>query len=177
VPRVAIPRTCKYRRQPTYAKLLLRVYRDRTWNAFEGKLLKPGALIDEAELWPTPEYPEIPLLLEYAGHDRTGRGHRRSNDIYLLWRYERSRAAWVELIKCTCQGADWIEQLKPIAIAELGRAVLPVTMEEAAAQAASVTGRVLGVLDHELEMLGPRDRHLVMTFVYQEFSARAVAYA
>jgi hypothetical protein len=141
--------------------------------AFEGKLLKPGTLIDEAELWPTPEYPETPLLLEYAGNDHTGRGHRRSNDIYLLWRFDRARRCWVELIRATCQGADWIEQLKPIAFAELGRALAPPDPNAAA----GISGRVLSVLDHELEMLGAGDRHLVMAFVYQEFSARAVAFA
>ena len=139
-------------------------------NAFDGILLKPGSAIDESALWPTPEFPENPLLLEYAGNDHTGRGHRRSNDIYLLWRYDRARSCWVELVKCTSQGADWIEQLKAIALQELARGESPGNV----VNAAGVSGCVL---DHELEMLSPIDRHLVMSYVYQEFSARAVAYA
>ena len=123
-----IPRTCRHRGQLTYAKLLVRVYPHRAMaNAFEGKLLKPGALIDEAELRPTLEYPAIPLLLEYAGNDRTGRGHRRSHDIYLLWRYDRAYGGWEELVRCASQGADWIQHLKPVALAELNRGVEPRT--------------------------------------------------
>lgn len=131
MPSVRIPRTCQSRNVLTYAKLLLRVYPERRINAYEGKLLKPGAVIDETDLWPSAEYPAIPLLLEYAGTDgskRDGskRGHNRAHDIYVLWRYDQARVQ---------------------------------------------------ALDHELEMLGPGDRHLVMAFVYQEFSVRAVAFA
>jgi len=144
-------------------------------DTFEGKLFKPGAPIDVAELWPTDEYPAIPLLLEYAGNDHTGRGSRRSNDIYLLWKLERDElgSRWIELARCLTQSADWIDQVRPIAMRELARtapAFDPST-------AADISGRVVGMLDHELEMLGPADRHLVMSFIYQQVAARAVTYA
>lgn len=170
--RVHIPKTSLSRNALTYAKLLCRVCPRRTFDAFEGALLRPGALIDEAALWPTPEYPAIPILLEYAGNDQSGRGHRRSNDIYLLWRYDAAAGAWRELIRCTSQGADWIEQMKPIALREIARSAEPID----ARHAADVSGRVLGVLDQALERLGSDERHLVMAFVYQAFSARNTAY-
>lgn len=174
--RVAIPRTCPRRQDLTYARLLLRVYPLRTMaNAFEGVLLKPGAMVDESALWPSPEYPEIPILLEYAGSDRTGRGHNRSNDVYLLWRYDRARGAWVEIARSVSRGAEWIERIKAVALLELGLPVLPADPADTAS-AAGITDRVLGLLDRELERLCPQDRHLVMNFVYQEFSARAAAY-
>jgi hypothetical protein len=141
-------------------------------NAFEGLLLKPGATFEEAALWPTSEYPAMPLLLEYAGTDRTGSGHRRSNDIYVLWRYDRGRGCWDELIRATSQGMDWIEQLKAVALQELGRTIAPFD----ASAAHCVSRRVLGALDHELEMLDADDRLLVMSFVYQEFTSRALAF-
>jgi len=170
---VRIPRSRLTRRDTTYAKLLLRVYPRRTMaNAFEGVLLKPGSLIDETALWPEPEYPSTPLLLEYAGNDHTGRGHRRSNDIYLLWKYDRERG-WVELVRCTSQGADWIEHMKAIALLELRRDIVPAD----AWSAASISALVLAALDKHLELLDPLERHLAMSFVYQEFSARALAFA
>lgn len=156
----------------TFATLLLRVYPRRSVAAFEGKRLKPGALIDEAELWPTPDYPSTPVLLEYAGNDHSGWGHRPSNDIYLLWRYDRERGRWTELARHTGQGAEWQESFKTIAFREIARDTQPID----AAAAAAVSGRVLGVLDSELELLGSADRLLVMNYVYQEFSARAVQY-
>lgn len=170
--RVLIPRTSQSRGALGYAKLLCRVRPRRTFDAFEGTLLRPGARIDEADLRPAPDYPAIPILLEYAGHDSSGRGHRRSNDIYVLWRYDAAACGWLELIRCTCQGADWIEQLKPIALREIARSSEPVD----ARHAADVCGRVLGVLDQALERLDRDERHLVMSFVYQAFSARSAAY-
>ncbi len=136
-------------------------------------LIKTGATIEESALWPTPDYPAVPLLLEYAGNDRTGRGHNRSNDIYLLWRYERESGRWVALLKCTGQGTDWIAPVKQRALAELARTAPPLSCTHAS----DVCVRVLAALDHELELLDTVNRHLVMSFVYQEFSARAVAYA
>jgi hypothetical protein len=167
-----IPKTSTSRGAFSYAKLLRRVCPRRTFDAFEGKLLRPGARIDEADLRPAPDYPAIPILLEYAGHDSSGRGHRRSNDIYVLWRYDAAAGTWSELVRCTCQGADWIEQLKPIAVREIARSCEPVD----ARHAADVCGRVLGMLDQALERLDRDERHLVMAFVYQAFSARATAY-
>jgi hypothetical protein len=175
--RVLIPRTSQSRGMLGYAKLLCRIRPRRTFDAFEGTLLRPGALIDEAALRPAPDYPAIPILLEYAGHDRSGRGHRRSNDIYVLWRYDAAVCGWLELIRCTCQGADWIENLKPIALRELARSSEPgVDVDRAARHAADVSGRILGALDVELERLDRDERHLVMAFIYQAFSARATAY-
>jgi hypothetical protein len=173
MPRIRIPRTCPHRRDMTYAKLLLRVYPHRSWNAFDGSPVKPGALVDESALWPTAEYPETPLLLEYAGNDHSGRGHNRSLDIYLLWRYDRAQARWTELMRCKSQGLEWIESMKPVALQELARtapAPDPWTADR-------VSILVLSLLDIELEKLGPAERHLAMSFVYQEFSARVLAYA
>jgi hypothetical protein len=172
VPAVQIPRTTIHRREMTFATLLLRVYLRRPVAAFEGKSFKPGALIDEAELWPTPEYPPTPVLLEFAGKDHSGWGHRRSNSIWVLWKYDPARARWSELLKYTGQGTEWQDAFKRTAFREIARETPPVD----AATAAAVSGRVLGVLDSELELLSAADRLLVMNYIYQEFSARAIAF-
>jgi hypothetical protein len=157
----------------TYAQLVSRVYpRRMAFNAFEGTLLKPGALIDEAELWPTPDYPVIPLLLEYAGNDSSGWGHRRSKDIYLLWRYDCARHEWIELVRCVSEATEWLDHLRPVALMQLARNAPPADPSSAA----SISARIIGALDQELERLDGEDRHLVMSFVYQAFSARAVSY-
>ena len=140
-------------------------------NAFEGKLLKPGSSIEESALWPDEEYPPTPLLLEYAGTDGSGWGHNRSNDIYVLWRYDRGR--FIEIARCISQGADWVATLRPLALAEIGRERAPVDAHAAAA----ISERLLGVLDLELERLSEAEKVLLMNLIYQEFSARAAAFA
>jgi hypothetical protein len=91
----------------------------------------------------------------------------------LLWKYDRRAGRWIELTRHVGQGTEWQEAFKAIAFREIGRNAPPID----AAAAAAVSGRVLCVLDSELELLGSEERMLVMNYVYQEFSARAVTYA
>jgi len=171
VTRVLIPRTAVRRGELCYALLLLRVYPRRTFNAFEGTYFRCGAEVDETALRPAPEYPAVPLLLEYAGNDKTGRGHKRSNDIYVLWRYDPARRVFAEILRSLSQGRDWIDNIRPAAIRLLAPEKLP-----DADLAARVSGLVLGQLDTELEKLDVEHRSLVMHFVYEQFTARAVAF-
>lgn len=175
MPKVPIPNSRLSRSEMGYAKLLLRVYPRRTngLDPFDGQLLKPGAIVEQAELWPTQEYPPVPLLLEYAGSDQSGRGHKRSNSIHILWRFELVRSEWTEVARAVSQGDDWRAYLVPIAFAEISRGAPP----RDATYAAGVCGRILGALDSELDRLTIDDRNMVMHFVYEQFTARAVTYA
>jgi hypothetical protein len=135
-------------------------------SAFEGVLLKPGSRIDHAELWPDDRYPATPVLLEFAGSDHSGSGHNRSNQIYVLWRFEPERG-WVEIARTLCVGAEWIPLLLPIAQRELGG---PARVDSDLA--AKVADVFLCRLDDELKELGAGDRGLVLNFVFEQVSAR-----
>jgi hypothetical protein len=168
VPSVRIPRTAVSRRERTYAQLIQRVHYTSQWKPFDGPLLRCGSVIDEAELWPAQDFPDVPLLLEYAGNDRSGRGHNRSNSIYILWRYDRDRNAFVEVMRCVSKNAGWIDQVRAVAIIEL-----KVGFERDPEMASKVSARIIIVLDRELDLLDQEDRGLVMIFVYEQFAARA----
>jgi hypothetical protein len=162
---IRIPRTCQFRREPTYAMLIRRVNR-RKVIAFEGRYFRTGVTVDERELRPTLEWPEIPLLIEYAGSDRTGRGHRRSRDIHVLWKFEIGQ--WVELARVSSQGPEWVHHLKPIVLRELR--VAPVNY---IALATDATGRVLALLDAELDAMDEDEgRERIMFLLYDRFTAR-----
>jgi hypothetical protein len=162
-----IPRSAAGRRELTYSRLLRRVHSDRTLaNAFEGKLLRPGARIEYGGLWPDESYPMVPVLLEYAGSDHSGRGHNRSSQIYILWRYEVARG-WVELARVLSAGAEWIVNLMPLALRELGG---PARVDPDLA--ANVAAGFLSRFDAELKELGAGDRALVLNFVYEQVAAR-----
>jgi hypothetical protein len=165
---VRLPETAVSRRQHTYVRLVRAVYPRRSFAAFEGPLFRPGSVIEVAQLWPEADYPRVPLVIEYAGNDATGRGHRRSNDIYVLWRYEIARNAFTEVLRCVSQGADWLAHMRPAVIAELGR-----TETRDAKAAANLSGRVLALLDAELELLSDDERAVAMLFVYEQLAARA----
>lgn len=137
---------------------------------FEGRFFRCGALVDECDLRPTPDYPLVPLLLEFAGNDRTGRGHNRSNDIHVLWRFNAASDDFEELARVFSQGPEWFFGLVPIVKRELHAP--PVKYVELAG---AVSSRVLAMLDGELEPLGDEGRARVMSFLYDQFTARLVA--
>jgi hypothetical protein len=163
-----IPRTCVDKRQQTYVQLIHRL-KSHSAIPFEGRLLKTGSQIEEADLRPAPDWPEIPVLIEYAGNDRSGRGHNRSNDLHVLWRYDWAGHEWIEIARVTSQGPEWLCHLMPIIRSELN-ARPPNCVE--AAQAA--TGRVMALMDAELDLLELEGRDRMVSFLYDRFTARMI---
>ncbi len=136
-------------------------------NAFEGLLIKCGAKIELASLWPDARYPKVPILLEFAGSDYSGHGHNRSRQIYVLWRLDLEHSVWVEVSRTLSQAAEWIPQLLPIALRELGG--IPAPDPDIAFRFAA---RFLRLLDDDLKSLGAGDRWLAMNYLYEQFAAR-----
>jgi hypothetical protein len=168
---VLIPRTAVSRRELTYAKLLRRVHPDRTMgNAFEGIYFKPGSRVEISELRPSADYPETPLLLELAGSDHTGWGHKRSNQIYILWRFRRGE--WVEIVRTLSKGAEWIQTILPVALREIGGPPPP-----DAEMAAGVVQRFLAQFDRELGGLSAADRGIALNLFFEQVAARIVQYS
>jgi hypothetical protein len=135
--------------------------------AFEGVILKPGKLIEERELWPDDTYPKKPLLIEYAGIDVVARRGGRSTHLYILWRYDRDRAAWRELARASAIGAEWVEYIKPVAMRELDDPCV-----KCVDIAADATARVLKAVEFELQYLGTEPRRQFIAFLYEEVTAR-----
>jgi hypothetical protein len=168
---VLIPNTAVSRRELTSAKLLRRVHPDRTMaNAFEGAYLKPGTRVEISALRPSDDYPETPLLLEHAGSDRTGWGHKRSNQIYILWRFRRGE--WVEVVRTLSKGAEWIQTILPVALREIGGPPPPDPE-----LAAGVMERFLLQFDRELGELSAADRGIALNLFFEQVAARMVQYS
>lgn len=156
----------------SYAILIRRVHPHRTMgDVFEGRRVRPGANLTAAELWPTPDYPEVPLLLEYAASDRSGSGHRRrSHHLYLLWEFLQDANEWRELARANAEALEWIEVLRPAAMRHLKDA----RRESEAALAEMATARILTVLELELDVLADAERRNFLGMVYEQFTARLV---
>lgn len=167
--RLTIPRTTTSRKERTYARLVRAVTRNASGLAFEGRLLRCGESIEESELWPDDDYPAVPLLVEFAGRAVVGRGHNRSSWLYILWRYEVNAHMWREIARTSSVGADWVEHLRPIALVEIGR-----KRAEPVDVATRVSGRVLVMLDGELDSLAEDERLLAMSLIYEQVTARLV---
>ena len=169
MPNVRLPRSAESRKDLTYAILIHRVFPQRTMgDAFAGKRFRPGANIPEAALWPESDYPPQPLLLEYAGSDRSGSGHRaRSNQKYILWRFDTARLEWLELARASAAAVEWVEVLKPVALRWLIE-----TNPAQAMCAQDAAARVLGLLESELEPLRTEDRRNLLGLLYEQFTAR-----
>lgn len=146
--------------------------------AFEGRLLRPGAVIDDAELWPGVDWPEIPLLLEYAGLDyaaplarlANGYGGKRRPVIHILWRWDIDACQWHEIARSSSVDSDWVEQFAAIARVELRRHV----RKPAADIAAQASARLVEALDRELQRLEGEELALALGLIYEQVAARVV---
>jgi len=172
---VRIPRTSTRASQRFYSKLLTRVDPSaRTGFGFEGTIVRPGSTVPWSALWPTPEHPRIPILLEYAGTaDATPeRGHRRRRqpDIYVLWRFDPEAKTWSELGRSASLSWTWALELRPLAIRALeesrGKAV------EVFSGLEKVLERIRHVLDQQIQQLPPPDRFRAVAAMHDEFFVR-----
>jgi len=165
---VRLPRSAETRLDLTFAILIRRVYPQRVMgDAFDGKRLRPGATINESDLWPTPEWPERPLVVEYAGSDRSGHGHRRSAHNYFLWSYNPGAPGWAEIARASAVGIEWVEILKPVALRYL-TAANPANVTIAT----DATSRVLCLLESELEPLEAADRQTLLGLLWEQVLGR-----
>jgi hypothetical protein len=164
---VRIPHSAVARREPTWALVVRGVRSSRGLAVFDGAWLRTGSTVQESELRPSPDYPDIPLLIEFAGSDRTGRGHARSQDIHILWRYDPRRRAWTEIIRTLSEGGEWTADIACAVRRELARPAAG-----GVENARRTAQKVIEVLDTELGVLDTDARTRALSFLYDQFAAR-----
>jgi hypothetical protein len=140
-------------------------------DAFEGRRFRPGVTVAEKDLWPTPDHPETPLLLEYVGSDRSGHGHRRSQHLYILWQYRNRQ--WKEIVRASAEALEWIDVIRPVALRYLASKE---SRESGVSPAVSAASRVLAVLRSELDHIGMSDRRNFLGLLYEQFTAQLSHY-
>jgi hypothetical protein len=157
---VRIPRTSARASQRIYAKLLTRVDpQAQTGFGFEGTLLRPGDVLPLSALWPTPDHPAVPVLLECAGSlskPATGHARRSQEDLYLLWKFDAERAQWKEIARSSSTDWSWAIDLRPIAVRLLRESRGAEVQVFAGLQ--EVCTRLWQALDEEIGRLAPPDQ-------------------
>jgi hypothetical protein len=140
------------------------VRQDHTWGgwAFEGDLVRPGSVVELDGL------PEPAVVLECAGTDGAGQGHRRSGVVYVLWRLDRQAGEFRELARVVCENRDWTVDLGPIARRELAPSQ-PVLVDPK-----RVCERICGVLDEEMDRLHRDAQRILLLALYDRLAARVV---
>lgn len=108
---------------------------------FEGRILAPGALMDAASL-PLPT-----VVLECAGAIGDGRGHRRRELLWILWDYDWTRGAWVELGRAAAFDWSWKLSLREAVLAALYR---PSSLVDVIERGATLAGEVIETLDRKI---------------------------
>lgn len=166
-----IPKTATRRGAISYAKLLSRVDANaHDGYGFDGKLLRPGALISETELGIHYSKP-APILLECTDIEgsRDCRNRRKWEKLYILWRYEKESKSWIEIVRTQCQSDEWVEVLREPARIALGRAswaVIP--------SVADRVTRIRALLDRELRDLEDGQARQVLGELHDQFASRMV---
>jgi hypothetical protein len=168
LPKLSIPHTSQRRDERTFCRLIERI-RPNEWHpmAIEGPTFRCGREIDESELWPTPDFPRIPLLLEHAGIAVPGWGHKRSSHTYVLWQYNPAITAFVELVRVVAHGNEWVDAIRARALNALRDP--EITSARVAAAAAK---RVHAAVDAELRFLDFEARGHFISRLYEEAAGR-----
>jgi hypothetical protein len=141
---------------------------------FEGAFYRPGATLTDAELRPTDAFPVVPIALEYMRGPAYGiPGRKRSDSIYILWRYDDHSNSWRELGRAISFAWEWAVELRPIAVRALREArggnleVMP--------DLPAIAGRIASFLDGELKPLERSHRMKVLGVLHDTFAARLCA--
>ena len=166
--RVFLPKSNPSRNSPGFVQILRRVKPWKERHPFEGAIFRCGQVVDVSALWPEPDYPAVPVALEYAGSDGSGRGHNRSPHVYVLWRWDGGR--WAEVVRMASHGADWVATMAHVAAREVGGPPRPDP-----ATAALFARRFLASLDADLGELPPDVQTVALRFLYEQVAARLVA--
>ncbi len=132
---------------------------------FEGKLLRPGSVVTDAQLRPSADYPEIPVLLEYSRMPANGkRGHNRVDALYILWRLHGSE--WREIGRSHSASWEWAVDLRPLAVRALAqKAVL-------APDLSAVQNRIAASLAQELRGLEAVQQWRVLAIIHDQLASR-----
>lgn len=164
------PRTCRN----DFAKLLRYVDPDAHCGfGFEGLLLRPGSVVTDADLWPTREYPRIPILLEAAlVPAEMPASRRRMEQLYILWRYDAAQNRWCEIARARSLSWHWALELRSVAIRALAeqRTTLHLTIN-----LGEVQQRIASALDRELRSVDFDERWSVLGIVHDQLAGRLAA--
>lgn len=173
---IRLPRGSGSDRRDAYVKLLSRVD-PHAWNGFgfEGRFFKCGKWVSEAELRPTAEYPEIPVLLESSIGRAVGEpGHRRRLQLYVLWRWSPADRAWEELGRAQSFSWEWALDLRPLALRALeGARGAPLEVEAEPTHVIEIAAGITKFLDKRLDTLEPPERIKLLGILHDHFAARS----
>jgi hypothetical protein len=160
------PRNCRN----AFIKLLSHVNPEADQGfGFEGKILRPGSVVTEAELRPTDEYPERPVLLEYAQAPAQGkRGHNRTESLYVLWSLDAQSNTWRELGRANAVSWEWAVDLRPLALRAMQQR--PQVMPDLLA----VEMRIMAVLERELASVAAAQQSLVLAIIHDQIAVAVV---
>jgi hypothetical protein len=170
---VRIPLTATKRSQHTYAKLLSRVD-PRSCSAFawQGRFLRPGSTVPEAELWPDGTFPRVPLVVEFCGALKPAKGWNRhqSDETAVLWAYEKAQGEFLEIGRVAAPTGLWMRSLEPLVRDAMARELGELNQPDLEV----IRTRITRVLAAELDLVAAADRSRLLTLVHDELAWRIV---
>lgn len=171
---VRIPRTSPRSCRESYAKILTHVDPDAPHAfGFEGKIVRPGMVVTDAQLWPDERAPRIPIVLECASVPGQGkRGHNRREWLYILWRYSVDCGDWSEVGRSYSVAWEWACELRPLAVRALRESQPAV---EVTINLAEVDRRIAALIDGELRGLEVIHQHQVLGILHHHLAVRLAA--
>ncbi len=110
--------------------------------------------------------------MEFVGSDGTGRGHNRSRDLHVLWRYDRDRQEWEEVTRILSHGSEWFDYLAPI----VGLQTVWGEIDDVG-EARAATSRLCALIDGAFAQLTDAGRAIAASVLVDELRALYAQYA
>jgi hypothetical protein len=173
---VRVPRTSPRNCRTDFAKLLKYVDPDAQCGfGFDGAIVQPGALLTDAEMWPSDEFPRVPILLESAVIPSDAPAARKRNQpLYVLWRYDLGRNVWIEIARAQSESWHWALELRAIAVRALAESR---PLMQSRVDLPEVRARIAAALERELKNLDSLQQWQVLSILHDQLAVRAAAAA
>jgi len=174
---VRLPQSGPNRQCMKYCKLLSKVDQNTgpSGYAFHGKIFRPGLSCALSSLRPSPEYPEVPVLLECAGPIEPAKYELKgmrdvTSYLYILWQLHGS--TWVELARTQSTSSTWTLDLAHVARRALSEGG---AQERQPLDMSAAANRIMGLFEREVEGLDGLEKWDLACLLHDSIAAQ-VAY-
>ena len=132
---------------------------------------RAGKTIRKSELWPTPDAPPEPILIESTVSPNSVGKPGGGEDLHVLWRFDVKQSEWKEIARITSKAGEWWPYFHPILLRELSRS----GAEPQDPDLGTLAGQTAAYLDAQIRDLTHSERAALLIEVHDLLAERITA--
>lgn len=132
---------------------------------------RAGKTIARSRLWPTPDAPREPIVIESTDSPNSKARPGGHEDLHVLWRFDVMRNDWREVARITSKAGEWWPYFHPLLLRELGRS----HAAPAGPDLEAIAGATAAYLDAQIRDLTGSERAAMLIEVHDQLAERITA--